>query len=306
MSEYETDFQAELQQENDRLTSSGNRNFLQNFVNMPKESGAVVVRLFPPAKQGAFNREKNHLYCLTRIHKVNGKSLHCLRVLTNDRWMGNCPVCEFYNKLWNDSKKMNQMEAEKLQAQAREIKPIERYYYNVLVRQQLNEQTQEVEKNVGPKILSVGKTLHAMIIKAFTGNKELDEKPLGNVADPKAGRDFKIIKEIKKSSAPGQSYPSYNSSKFLEPSPLGSMDEIGKWMGNLHDLAALKFLKPAEEMSHELAIHRGLIPSEGTSYNPTDFQKTSVAATVVSTEEDGDASLSDDDFMSELRKTISK
>lgn len=306
----------ELQQEYERTKDDGRGNYLDNFVKMPDGNGHVTVRLMPPAKKGEFGKEKNPFFLATRIHRVNNKSVHCPKDLDNGRWQGKCPICDYYSWLWQESEKKSPDEAERMQTQARSIKPIERYYYNVMVRQQFNEGTGEVEKNVGPKILSIGKTLHKRIIRAIVGDESIDEEPLGDVTDLKKGRDFKIIKTMRQSGK--DSYPNYDSSKFLDPEPLGEPDEVKGWLGELHDIAALRVLKEADELKHELKVHLGLEQDSSSEFDPTEFQTATkedapsvteeTASTAVTVEakgkeassEDNSKPLADEEFMKDI------
>src|SRR5579859_556271 len=126
----------ELRAEHARLKSQGQTDFLDNFVRMPEGEGSVTVRLLPP-KAGS-----KQLYCATRTHKLGQKNLHCPQTLINGKWQGFCPICNYYKKLWQDSDQKSGEEAEQLRAEARSIKPLERYYYNCIVRSQVNPQTQ--------------------------------------------------------------------------------------------------------------------------------------------------------------------
>jgi hypothetical protein len=316
----------QLKEESARLGSEGPTgagDFLDKFVKMPEGNGHITVRLMPPAKPGMFGRNKNDFFCKTRIHKLNGRSYHCPKVQAKGsiKWEGDCPICNYYNYLWNESDKKAADEQQQMQAKARQIKPIERYYYNVLVRTQYNDQTGEMEKNVGPKILSVGKTLHQMILNAIVGNKETDTAPLGDVTDIDTGRDFKIIKVMRKSGS--ESYPNYNESKFLDSSTLGNAEDREKWLNNLHDLAALRTLKPNEELKKSLKVHLGLIPDDSTNFDPNEYMPSRPAATVTRETKpvaeskvsagttttttasaavvDTDESLADDDFLKQLK-----
>lgn len=274
MANYESLNMAELMEENERLDAqTAGEGFLENFVRMPEKDGFVTVRLLPPAKGKKF-------FCATRTHRVNNKSLHCTRELVNrngtKRWedpdpKNPCPVCKYYNSLWKESEQKEGKAAEDLQNQARKIKPIERYYYNCIVRSQVNPKTNETEKNVGPKILSIGKTLHQRIVRAIVGDPANDEKPLGDVTNVSSGRDFKIIKKMKGVGA--NAYPEYNDTKFLEPTPLGDRDQVEKWLESLHDLTTLRNLKSHEEMKVELKKHLGLIQDEATTFDISEFQK---------------------------------
>lgn len=309
----------ELAGEHERLKDGVVGNFLDNFVKMPEGAGHVVMRLLPPAEKGMFGRAKSPFYMLTRTHRVNNKSLHCRKEFVNGKWVGDCEVCNYLRWLWDESEKKSPDESARLQAQYRALKAVERYYYNVMVRQQYNSGTGEMEKNVGPKILSVGKTLHKMIIRAIVGDPEMDEKPLGDVTHPIKGRDFKLIKTLRQSGT--SSFPNYDTSKFLDESPLGTPDEVTKWLGNLHDLVSLRIVKSNDELKHELKVHLGLAPADSNDgYDPTEYggggggvpsvpeasvikKETKVETKVTPKVEDdlGSTPLLDDDFMNELK-----
>lgn len=274
MANYDTLNMAELAEEVERLDSqSGATDFLENFVRMPEKDGFVTIRLLPPAKGKKF-------FCATRTHRINNRSIHCPRVLITNKqgkkqWCDEdpktpCVICKYYNELWKEAERKEGKASEELKNQARAIKPIERYYYNCIVRTQTNK-AGETEKNVGPKILSIGKTLHDRIVRAIMGDVANDEKPLGDVTDVKNGRDFKIIKKLRGTGR--DAYPNYDDSKFLEPSPLGEKDQVEAWMANLHELASLRVLKPVDEMKIELKKHLGLIEDEATGFDLSEFQK---------------------------------
>lgn len=323
MANYDALNMNEVFEESERLDTAGpGEGFLENFVQMPDKAGFVTVRLLPPAKGKKF-------FCPTRTHRVNNKSIHCPRELVNrngvKRWedpdpKNPCVHCKYYNGLWKESESKEGQAKEDLQNQARKIKPIERYYYNCIVRHQTTKNG-EVEKNVGPKILSIGKTLHQKIVKAIVGDPANDEKPLGDITDLKTGRDFKIIKKMK-----GQgpnAYPEYDDSKFLDPTPLGEKDQVETWLDNMHDLSALRVLRSTEEMKTELKKHLGILPNDATGFDISEFQKKSetsledqvmaanrqvesatvaskpVVATAPAAETD--TALAEDDFLDELR-----
>lgn len=279
MANYDSLNISELVEENDRLDAQGGSlDFLENFVRMPEKEGFVTVRLLPPSKGKKF-------FCATRTHRVNNRSVHCPRVLVTNKTGGKswqdedarnpCVICKYYNELWKEAERKEGKAAEELKNQARAIKPIERYYYNCIVRTSVNKNG-ETEKNVGPKILSIGKTLHQRIVRAIVGDPANDEKPLGDITDIKGGRDFKIIKKLRGTGR--DAYPNYDDSKFLEPSPLGEKDQVETWMASLHDLASLRALKPVEEMKIELKKHLGIIQDEATSFDLSEFQKPGAAA----------------------------
>jgi hypothetical protein len=258
-------FEDELNQERDRL----NGKFFDQLVKFPKGKGVVVARLLS-------NKElplrKGGLFTATRLHYVNGKGLHCPRELVNTQngefWKGPCPICEYYGQLWDDIRKLGGQEAEEakpLVIKARGIRPVERYYYNCIVRQETNEETGAIEYNVGPKILPVGKTIHEIIIRGITGSKEDPaDKGYGNVTDPINGRDFRIIKGLKGTGK--DAYPEYNQSKFdANTSPLGDPDQVADWLSKLHDLTTLRVCKSYDELMHQLRVHFGIEKEETSS-----------------------------------------
>lgn len=261
----------EMAGEASRLGSEGvEGNFLDQFVPMPEvkpgATGSVALRLLPPIKGGK-------LYQYNRVHTINDRKVHCPRPLNNGKWDRNvqCPICDYYSSLWKQIDKLAKAghvdQSDKLKEEARSIKPIERYYYNAIVRS-LAVDGGEVKKNVGPRILSVGKGLHTMIIRAIVGDDADPDSKLGNITDPKIGYDFIIRKEV----TPGEGFPKYDRSAFARsPSPLGTPEEIAMWQSMLHDLTKLRNPKGLEVLEKELAIHRGLIPDEVESFDAADF-----------------------------------
>lgn len=311
---------SKLRGENRRLKSpAGGGNFLDNFVRMPEgEYGVVTVRLLPTP--GAVH----DLYCVTRTHKINDKNLHCPMELTENNsggfsWTGMCPICKHYSGLWKQSDSMAPDDAAQVQALARSIKPLERYYYNCVVRK-VTKPDGSTETNVGPKILSVGKQLHARIIRAIVGAPEVDEPELGDVTAFLTGRDLKIIKRQTKSG--NNSFPSYNESKFNDVSPAGSKADWDRWTNSLHDIIGLRTLKPLEELDTEVKVFKGeIVREEGASQSfatqpqartsvtvpagvptskPVAATRKAAPAPTPAPADDIDTSLADDDFLSKL------
>lgn len=294
-----------------KTTEGAGGSFYENFVKMPEGKGSVVMRLLPPAPAGMFDREKNPFYLVTALHRVNGKSLHDIREYVGGKWVGKNPICEYMRALWKESEQAAPAEAEQKRNLYRQIKPVERYYYNVIVREERAEDG-TVKKNVGPKILSVGKTVHEIILRGILGDKEMNQPELGDVTDFKNGYDFKLVKTIRKSG--DQSFPNYEGSHFLEQSPSGDPDECKRWMENLHDLTALRILKTYDELEHELLVHLGVKQDVSGGFDLSKYaekpkvavaeSKASAPATAavsVSSESDDDSG-ADEDFLEELRK----
>jgi hypothetical protein len=302
----------DLRAEHARLKDEGQKgDYLKNFVKMPEGKGSVTLRLLPPAKAGMFGRDNNPFYQWTRIHRVNGKSLHDPRVMIDGRWVGENPIGEYLKWLWKESEEKPADEQLKMRTLYRAIKPIERYYYNCIVREEVDDKG-VVNKNVGPKILSIGKTLHQMILRGICGDEELGEEGYGDVTDIKIGRDFKVMKTIRRSG--NDTYPNYDQSRFLDPSPLGAPDEVEVWLNELHDLVSLRILKTPQEIDHELQVHLGLKSDSETSFDPTKYQKQPDSVPVVDVEvdmvdekatdeveTDSTRELAADDFLSKIR-----
>jgi hypothetical protein len=308
----------ELSEEKERIESQGSNanNFMENFVRMPDKEGAVLVRLLPPAKGKKF-------YCATRIHRMDKKNAHCTREMTNingnKRWIDPnpkdpCPICKYYTELWKQSERLeDEKEAEKLQDAARKIKPTERYYYNCIVREEVDNDG-KTQKNVGPKILSVGIKLHQKVVRAIIGDKY--KKAMGDVTNFKTGRDFLIVKKMIK----GEKWGNYDDSEFQESSILGEKEQIDKWLEELHDLAALRLLKPHDEMKTILKQYLGLIPSEETTFDIREYQGGNISVedkvedavqqaakeVVEDNTDDGTQLLDEDEFLETLEKATKK
>ena len=229
---------------------------MDSYVKMPDKEGFVLLRLLPALKG------KWH-FCSTRIHRLgeypNSKTFHCLRQRTKTSkgylWLNptnnpkeDCPICQKYADLWKLANNQRSDEQMRTQALARSVKPIERFYWNSIVRQQLNNKTNGMETNVGPKIFSCGKTLQTIIVDSINGNPITGLKRLGNVLHPIEGRDFRLVKKIKKGSSGGFEYPDYAQSSFEDVSILGAEDQIKGWLASMHDLDALRVLLSREQV----------------------------------------------------------
>lgn len=255
-------------------------NFLENFVLMPKGDGITVVRILPPGPGNALPMMAGGLCMFTRVHSVNGRKVHCPRVKggigRNGKpyYVGNCRICDHYGWCYDEArncKAAGDLAGEESHIrQAREIKPVERYYLNAIVRQ-VKKDNGVIEYNVGPKILSVGQTVWQKIRQALLGNEKLGKLALGDITNTTSGRDFRIIK-IDKLGNDGNKYPNYDESDWTDPCPAGTPDQVSMWMANLHDLAALRVLRSPEEIEAELREHLGgPAAKQKKTYNPTAF-----------------------------------
>ncbi len=292
--DYEPLDMAEIQTESERVnsdpTQQSNDDFLEKFVRIPEGEGYVVMR-FLPRKKG------KKLYCATKTHRLKGsdgksRSYHSPKELVmterGPRWEGQSIIDKYLRDVWQRSEQATGEEKKNLQNQYRQIKGFDRYYYNVIVRQE-KDKDGNIVKNAGPKIYSCGKTVHAMIMRAISGDKSAGLKPLGDITHPTNGRDFRLVKKITKGS--DGDYPNYDLSQFEDPSPLGTPEEMEQWMDNLHDLEALRVVKTDEELKHALKVHLGLVKDEhpgagADDYDPSEFQvpKTKTSASTAAEE----------------------
>lgn len=323
----------ELKKESKRVNSESNtgqnEEYFAKYVRLPDRDGFVLMRFLP-------KRKGQKLYCVTRIHTLNNPTTnqkriyHCPKTLTDtDRgpqWRGDCIICKYYSDLWQKSDGLAGKDQEDMRNSARELKPVERYYYNVIVRSEVDPKNKSiVGTNVGPKIYSCGKQVHAKILRAIFGDEAAGEKELGDITHPTTGRDFRLVKKVVKSG--NREYPNYDFSKFEEVSSSGTSEELEKWLTNLQDLQSLRVIKSGDDIKHALRVHCGMIMegqqddsldefrnSSGSSSKSTlsssnvisgsdsiDEEILSVKKTAkVVSKTDDSASLADDDFLKEL------
>ena len=219
--------------------SGNNADFLKKFYQIPE--GTNAVRILP------WKDDEKEFYAETKIHRVPGpdgnvRNIHCRKIHGES-----CPMCDLYFALW----KTGRQEDEDL---ARKIKPRARYYMNILDRE-----GGEV------KILSIGVILFKKIIGAM-----LDED-FGDITDPEAGHDFKIVKEME-----GQ-WPKYDqSAPRPKSSPLGSKAENASTMDSLHNIHELVKLEEYEDVKKAAAMLtsvavQGTSPQEPTNVSDTDY-----------------------------------
>lgn len=260
----------EIRNEHKRLSQdnqgAANDEYIKTYVRMPERDGFVSMRILP-------RKKGQKLFCATRIHTLTNpttgqkRTYHCPKEFSKDAatgreyWRGDCIICKVYHDTWQKSETLSGKEQENMQNRARELKPLERYYYNVIVRSEKDNRTGQTTTNVGPKIFSCGKQVHAKIMLAIAGDDSTGEKSLGDITHPVTGRDFRLIKKVVKSGP--REYPNYDNSKFEEASSAGTSEELERWLSNLHDLTQQRKLKNAEELKHALRVHTGMV-TEGT------------------------------------------
>lgn len=252
----------QMQKDYSRLSSEGDgsSDYLQRYVQLPEKNGFVIIRILPGKKGMA-------PVCATRLHTLTnpstGKrvSYHCTKTKQDENWVGDCFICRYYSDLWKKSNNLTGTDQEMLQNQAREIKPVERYFFNCIVRSERSKDGTTLT-NVGPKIYGCGKQVFAKIARAVAGDKDAGIAPLGDITHPLSGRDFRIVKKIAKSGA--REFPNYDDSRFEDVSAAGSTEEFSSWLQNLHDLNSLRVLKTQDELKHALRVHLGMVREEAS------------------------------------------
>jgi hypothetical protein len=173
---------SEIAAESVRVNSKTSTQENNTYVRYPSgqgtgEGNSFITLRFLPRRKG------EHLFCSVKYHFLkdsngNRKIFFSPKKLTKTekgdyRWVGeNTVIDKYLRDLWAKSEKVTGKAQEDFRNQYREIKGIERYYYNVIVRQEKDPKTGEIIKNSGPKILSCGnlsfnkRIIAMMIIKS--------------------------------------------------------------------------------------------------------------------------------------------
>lgn len=235
-------------------------NFLDKTVKMPQKDGFVTIRLLPSLPG------KKLPYASCRIHNLatfeereqkppKTRNEYCGRSLQGKQWVGDCFYCDYYSHLYRQSDKYKNTDedlAKQFVAKAKAIKPLEKYYYNAIVLDS-NPPTGQTPED-GPLIYSCGITLHAKILEAVLGNKEMKKKSKGNVFHPQTGRNLKIEKVMK----PGGMFPDYSGTEWEDVSALTEDSALlEKWIANMNDVFSLCKVHPIDHMKKMLRIFEG-------------------------------------------------
>ena len=295
--------------------ASENTSVLANYVTLPKKGGSVKVRILP----GRVTPED--FFQRTRIHYTNGKSFHCAATYdeTSDKWRTapprgtRCPICELNSVFWKDVKAAKDGTQDKTNAEldVKNTRPVARFYYNCIVLEEKQEDG-TVLKNVGPKVLSVGITVHQIIMDHLLGNDEEGIESDNDLIDLQKGRDFNIVVTMK------GDFPDYAKSKFATKRTVaGTKEEIAKWMGSCHDLPALVQVKPLEELDREVDVYLGLATEDDPLQAKIRAAKAHGAAANAPTKvtmpsgkgkpfvsDDGSESLADEEFIEGLAAEV--
>lgn len=217
----------------------------------PSWSEDFTIRICPAVGQ-------NGKFCLRiRNHRVGKQTFQCHKEVVDNKWQGECTICDQYNKFWKEHHRDNDSglgpnpvskpkffpgSLENFKHELIAIKPFERYYFNIIVRG--NEER-------GVLKWACGRSIYTKIIEGIFGNESNPNVPrLGNISDSKKGHDL-YIKRIMNSDR-GASWPDYSGSQFLPSTPLGTPKQIKLWLSQLHDLSALRILSSEDSMSSAL------------------------------------------------------
>ena len=177
---------------------------------MKEGENRSIVRILPLGS--VFKAKKYHL--------IDNKMIDCLGK--------ECDNCERYRELWRTAENHNPPQ------EARLLKPLERFHYQVIVRG---------EEDEGVKVFTIGKQLHQKIIKGIVETKirmPWHERlwrwiksffvkiRTWTILDWDSGRDFEIQRELKATLM--VPFPDYSSSRFLEDrKPVGTKEQMERW-----------------------------------------------------------------------------
>lgn len=238
-------------QAQEKGASSGGGDFINKFYQIPE--GNSSVRILPPKDDDKL------FFAATKIHRVpigqgQTRNVHCLKVHDEP-----CPLCDAYYALWKAPYNNEDL--------ARQIKPRDRYYMNVVDRQ---------DEDNPVKILSVGIILYKKII-----NTILDED-FGDVTDLMTGRDFRLNKIME------GPWPKYDQSVFRpKETAAGTNQQIAQYMDMLHDIHAL--VKREDYAEVKQMAESLLISGEASTERP------------LKSEAPANTPVAEDDFLSRLK-----
>ena len=178
------------------------------------ENGKNVIRLLPPLN-GPFHISRRQHYG----QFGSGNATQCGKREENKKWAGNCPICDYYNRLWKDSDESRQRgdlsTEQQLTTKARQLKPVERHYYNVLVNGEV-------------KLFSAGKTVHDQFVRLICGDDQTES--FGDISNPVTGRNVTLIKEMR------GPFPEYKIIPHRDETPLGTEAEVKSIMEKTYNL----------------------------------------------------------------------
>jgi hypothetical protein len=231
----------------------------------PIKYGKYLVRFLPPKdSNGVFFKE-------TAQHRVGDNYYFCPKAEGEA-----CPICEKYKKLYD-------IGTDAAIALAKEIKPRKQYLYNIIVKEELEKESDDPLK---VHAYMSGKILYDTLMDYF-----FDEE-YGDLTDVESGYDFIINKQK------GElDFPTYKNSKPKKmPSPLGTNEEIEEILDNLKDLNKEIDVKTYDELAAALNSYLSNEKAEGST-----FVDNSSSTANISTKSSDD---SDDEALDDYEKNL--
>jgi rubrerythrin len=207
------------------------------------ENGIAVIRLLPlltkvSAASSWFVGKKQHY-----IGGMGKPAVQCTLILQpgktveENKWIGDCPICNHWKHLWANvdiaDKRGEHKISQEYREKAQKIKGMERYYYNVLVKE-------ESGKWKGPLIWSARKMIHDQIMRYMDEDRALKTgEETYDLLDLQDGYNIKILREQKASYGGFGGWPTYQILPAYAPSAIGDCKEIEAFMANIWDLDAV-------------------------------------------------------------------
>jgi len=222
------------------------------------KEGTTVIRILP--YRSPERSTDDNFYYDFKAHTVsedfkdpNSKFI-CLRSIDQD-----CPICSFYKSLWSTKSEADE-------ALARKIKPVDRFYMNVLVRNTPGEEG--IEK---VKILSCGKMLMNKVFGIILDQDYItvEGQESYSILDLHKGRDFKIVMTKEKNWPRfDQSMPRPNTSPVAKSE--GELEAVLSQLHNLPSLVKVKDLKDYQLAVENLNATRALAGAKAESSNESE------------------------------------
>lgn len=201
------------------------------------QDGDTRIRILP-------RLDSEEFYVVCRQHYLrdghNPNTIQCDKKMVEGKWTGDCPICDHYASLWKQAETYHSGSDSHrdITDKARVLKPVERYYYNVIS----SRQTSVSVEDSTPKLMSVGKSLHEQIM-ATVCNLGDD----GDIQSPTSGRDFIIRKETGRF----QGFPIYTSQSCAPTELKTPVDDLLEKSYDLTQIAA-KWKKTPDQMADAL------------------------------------------------------
>lgn len=182
----------------------------------------VTIRILPAGP--SYMYQTRSWFVVRKQHYVGSnpvRTVQCLKVPTTDSlvpsWEGQCPICDQTKALWAAA---NRGGNDELSSRARATKGMQRYYFNVLVRNQAGGWD-------GPYLYSAGVLAKDKIVSFMR------DEDYGDITDLETGSDLVLLGTKR------GKFMSYELMPKANPRPAGTLEQVRVWMANLWDLNVL-------------------------------------------------------------------